>query len=47
MEYDRRALIIAGICIVIGTILMLIGVITSEIEININQSEEIYDNVND
>lgn len=47
MEYDRRALIIAGICIAIGTILMLIGIVTSEIDIIRNQSEEIYDNVND
>lgn len=44
MEYDNRAMIIAGICVVVGTILMLIGIITSEIEITKNQTEEIYDN---
>jgi hypothetical protein len=44
VEYDNRAMIIAGICVVVGTILMLIGIITSEIEITKNQTEEIYDN---
>lgn len=44
MNYDNRAMIIAGICVVAGTILMLIGIITSEIEITKNQTEEIYDN---
>ena len=46
MYYDKKALVIAGICVVAGTILMLIGIITSEIEIRRNQYEEIYDNTN-
>lgn len=46
MEYDRKELIIAGICIIIGVIFMLLGIITSEIEINKNQSKGIYDNIN-
>ena len=46
MEYDRKTLIIAGICIIIGVVFMLLGIITSEIEIRKNQSEEIYDNIN-
>lgn len=46
MNYDNRAMIIAGICVVVGTILMLIGIITSEIEITKNQAKEIYDKSN-
>lgn len=43
MDYDNRAMIIAGICVIVGTILMLIGIITSEIEIRKNEAKEIYD----
>lgn len=46
MNYDNRAMIIAGICVVVGTILMLIGIITSEIEIIKNKEKEIYDKSN-
>lgn len=47
MEYDDRALIIMGICVAIGTIMLLIGIISSEVEIVRNQHKEIYDNIND
>lgn len=46
MEYDNRAMIIAGICVVLGTILSLIGIITSEIQIQRYEYEEIYGNTN-
>lgn len=46
MNYDNIAMIIAGICVVVGTILMLIGIITSEIEITKNKEKEIYDKSN-
>ena len=46
MEYDNRVLIIMGLCVAIGTIMLLIGIISSEVEIVRNQHKEIYDNIN-
>lgn len=46
MEYDKRTLIIMGICIAIGFICLAIGIITSEIQIRKNQIEEFYENTN-
>ena len=47
MEYDKRTLIIMGICVAIGFICLAIGIITSEIEIRKNQIEVFYGTFND
>lgn len=44
MEYDKRVLVICSICVLLGIIFLLIGIITSEIEISKNQARGIYDN---
>lgn len=46
MEKEEIAMIIAGICVVLGTILSLVGIITSEIQIQRYEYEEIYGNAN-
>ena len=46
MEYDSKAIFVISVCIIFGTILLLIGIITSEIEITKNETKEIYDNFN-
>lgn len=46
MEYDDKTIFVISICIIFGTILLLIGIITSEIEITKNETKEIYDNFN-
>lgn len=43
MEIDRRTLIISIICIALGIILIVAGVITKEIEISKQNCGEIYD----
>lgn len=44
MYIDRRSLLIMFICVIIGTILLITGIIVSEIEIRKNEQMEIYDN---
>jgi len=39
MKYDERSLLICCICVIIGFILLLFGIITSEIEINKTKGE--------
>jgi len=46
MEYDKRAIIIISLCVIIGTILLVSGIILSEIEIRRGKQMEIYDNIN-
>jgi len=46
MYIDRRALLIISICVIIGTILLITGIVLSEIEITRNQKMEIYDYIN-
>lgn len=42
MEYDEKALTLCALCIIFGCIFLIIGVITSEIEINKYKCEELY-----
>lgn len=46
MYIDRRSLLIISICVIIGTILLITGIVLSEIEITRNQKTEIYDYIN-
>ncbi len=42
MEYDKKILVIMSICVMLGTLFLIFGIITSEIEIR----KETYDNIN-
>ena len=44
IEYDENILKICSICVIFATIFLLIGIITSEIEIGKNEVRGIYDN---
>lgn len=44
IEYDENILKICSICVILATIFLLIGIVTSEIEISKNKAREIYDN---
>ena len=46
MNYDKRVLIIMSICVAIGFICLVFGIITSEIEIRKNQIEVFYGTFN-
>ena len=44
IEYDGNILKICSICVILATIFLLIGIVTSEIEISKNKVRKIYDN---
>lgn len=46
MQREELAMLIAGICIILGTFMLLFGIATSEIEITKKEREVTYDNVN-
>ncbi len=46
MKYDLRSIVIVCLCIFLGIIFIILGVITKEIEISKENNMVIYDNFN-